>query len=82
MNDPERVLERLRKICLALPDTSEVIAWGTQTSRWPEKHLPSLRSTKESGQSPSRPKENISNSSSTQTSGSTYHLTQASMAGC
>ena len=29
----ERVLARLRKICLALPDTSEVVAWGHPTFR-------------------------------------------------
>jgi len=33
----ERVLEKLRKICLALPETSEVVAWGHPTFRVKDK---------------------------------------------
>lgn len=30
---PKRTLEKLRKLCLALPETSEVVTWGHPTFR-------------------------------------------------
>lgn len=34
---PDKILDRLRAICLALPETSEKIAWGSPTFRVREK---------------------------------------------
>lgn len=47
MPDAQKVLERLRKICLSLPETAEVEAWGHPTFRVRNKIFASMGETTE-----------------------------------